>query len=55
MIAEFGVTSKNITNRNPKTGEVLRYGHIEDYETVFREMHGRISAVIIECLHGRLP
>ncbi|CAI7654580.1 unnamed protein product [Penicillium bialowiezense] len=53
--AEFGVTSKNITNRNPKTGEVLRYGHIEDYEAVFREMHGRISAVIIECLHGRLP
>jgi ornithine--oxo-acid transaminase len=52
---EHGLSSKNTININPKTGELLRHGHIEDYETVLRDMHGRVAAVIMECIHGKLP
>ncbi|KAL2672132.1 hypothetical protein Neosp_012830 [[Neocosmospora] mangrovei] len=51
----YAVFSKNITNRHPRTGELLRYGHVEDFEAVFGEFHGRISGVIMECIHGKLP
>ncbi|RSL47770.1 hypothetical protein CEP54_013238 [Fusarium duplospermum] len=49
----YAVFSKNITNRHPRTGELLRYGHVEDLEAVFEEFHGRISGVIMECIHGK--
>ncbi|KAG6989162.1 putative ornithine aminotransferase [Fusarium oxysporum f. sp. conglutinans] len=50
----YGISSKNVTNRSPKTGTQLRYGHVEDYEAVIGEMHGRIAGVMMEPIHGTL-
>ncbi|KAH6869525.1 pyridoxal phosphate-dependent transferase [Thelonectria olida] len=52
---EYGVFSKNVTNINPSTGKVLRYLHVEDFEAVLSEHHGRVAAVIMECFHGMAP
>lgn len=51
---EYGIESKNITNCDPETGIVLRYGHVEDYEAVFSRYHHRIAAVMMEAIHGTL-
>ncbi|KAH8743155.1 pyridoxal phosphate-dependent transferase [Diaporthe sp. PMI_573] len=52
---DYGVVSKNLTNLNPRTGRVLRYGHVEDFEEVLEEFHGRVAGIIMECIHGHLP
>ncbi|RKK79195.1 hypothetical protein BFJ71_g16304 [Fusarium oxysporum] len=52
---EYGVINNNITNRNPRTGQPLRYGHVEDYEKVLEEFGGRVGGIIMECIHGHLP
>lgn len=41
-------------NRDPETGNVLRYGHVEDYESVLGRYHHRIAAVMMEPIHGTL-
>ncbi|KAH7042270.1 pyridoxal phosphate-dependent transferase [Macrophomina phaseolina] len=50
----YGIESKQITNRNPKTGALLRYGHVEDYEAILSEMHKVVAAIIMEPIHGVL-
>ncbi|KAK7422168.1 hypothetical protein QQZ08_009636 [Neonectria magnoliae] len=47
--------ARNITNVHPGTGKVLRYLHVEDFEAVLSEYHGRVAAVIMECFHGVAP
>ncbi|CAH0028562.1 unnamed protein product [Clonostachys rhizophaga] len=51
---EYGITSKNLVNYDPETGKSLRYGHVEDYESLFKRDHTRIAAVMIEPIHGGL-
>ncbi|KAH9861110.1 hypothetical protein IAQ61_010846 [Plenodomus lingam] len=51
----FGIFNENLTNRNPTNGKPLRYCHLEDFEEVFASCHGRIAAVIMECIHGKKP
>lgn len=36
------------------TGNVLRYGHVEDFEKVIKRDHARIAAVMMEPIHGGL-
>ncbi|KAL2202644.1 PLP-dependent transferase [Sarocladium strictum] len=52
---EYGITSTNIVNYDPETGNTLRYGHVEDYEAIFAKHHNRIAAVMMEPIHGGLP
>lgn len=52
---EYALTSKTTTNCNPRTGELLRYGHVEDFEAVLNDTHDRVAAIILECIHGQLP
>ncbi|KAF3807970.1 Ornithine aminotransferase car2 [Colletotrichum gloeosporioides] len=53
--AGYDAFNKNLTDRHPRTGELLRYGYVEDFDAVFSEFHGRIAGVIMECIHGKLP
>lgn len=55
LYPDYAVNSTNLLNTNPGSGQLLRYGHIEDMETCLAEHHGRVAAVIIEALHGKLP
>jgi glutamate-1-semialdehyde aminotransferase len=32
----------------------MRYGNVPDMEECLAEHHGRVAAVIMECLHGAL-
>ncbi|OBT45158.1 hypothetical protein VE00_04317 [Pseudogymnoascus sp. WSF 3629] len=50
----YSLASNGMTNVNPSTGELLRYGHIEDMEACLKEYSHRVSAVIMECIHGHL-
>ncbi|RDL32479.1 uncharacterized protein BP5553_08935 [Venustampulla echinocandica] len=52
--ADYGLDSNFQTNTNPSTGKVLRYGNIQDIEECLSEHHGRVAAVIMECLHGAI-
>lgn len=51
---EYGIKSHNIVNFDPMTGNVLRYGHVEDFEKVIKRDHARIAAVMMEPIHGGL-
>ncbi|RKK76285.1 hypothetical protein BFJ71_g16983 [Fusarium oxysporum] len=52
---DYGVTSKTITNLNPRTGKPLHYGSVQDFEEVLKEFGNRVAGVIMECIHGHLP
>ncbi|WXC47869.1 hypothetical protein QX201_007586 [Fusarium graminearum] len=51
---EYGITSTNVINFNPETGDSLRYGHVEDFEQVIAKHHKRIAAIMMEPIHGGL-
>ncbi|KIW37022.1 uncharacterized protein PV06_10655 [Exophiala oligosperma] len=51
----FGVTDPSLSNLNPSTGEVLRYGSVEDMEKCLAEHHQNVAAVMMECIHGHAP
>jgi ornithine--oxo-acid transaminase len=51
---DYGLDSDLQTNVNPSTGNMMRYGNIQDFEECIIEHHSRVAAVIIECLHGAL-
>lgn len=51
----YATFNLSMTNRNPVTGQPLRYGFAEDMEECLRSVNGRVAAVIMECIHGRLP
>ncbi|OGM47224.1 hypothetical protein ABOM_003987 [Aspergillus bombycis] len=50
----YGISSKQVTNRNPKTGALLRYGHVEDFEAVLSDMHSVVAGIMMEPIHGTL-
>lgn len=52
---QYATFNSSTTNRNPVTGQPLRYGVVQDMEDCLRSVHGRVAAVIMECIHGRLP
>ena len=52
---DYGITNENLRNTNPVTGKLLRYGRLEDFEEVLASTHGRVAAVIMECIHGKKP
>ncbi|KAE8372001.1 pyridoxal phosphate-dependent transferase [Aspergillus bertholletiae] len=54
LFSRYGISSKSITNRSPTTGGLLRYGHVEDFESVLREMHHLVAGIIMEPIHGTL-
>ncbi|EXJ82255.1 hypothetical protein A1O3_06068 [Capronia epimyces CBS 606.96] len=49
---EYGLDSKQQTNVNPSTGELLRYGEIEDLEKCLEQHHDRVAAIIIESIRN---
>ncbi|UZP40310.1 hypothetical protein NXS19_008126 [Fusarium pseudograminearum] len=51
---EYGITSTNVINFNPETGNSLRYGHVEDFEQIIAKHHKRIAAIMMEPIHGGL-
>lgn len=53
-MVEYGITSTNVINFNPETGDSLRYGHVEDFEQVIAKHHKRIAAIMMEPIHGGL-
>jgi len=50
----YALNDKVLTNVNPSTGQLLRYGHIEDMEACLKEHGHRVAGVIMECIHGHL-
>ncbi|KIM92607.1 hypothetical protein OIDMADRAFT_139383 [Oidiodendron maius Zn] len=50
----YALRDKVLTNVNPSTGTLLRYGHIEDMEECLKELGHRVAGVIMECIHGHL-
>ncbi|KAF0645997.1 hypothetical protein FPSE5266_08159 [Fusarium pseudograminearum] len=54
QVVEYGITSTNVINFNPETGNSLRYGHVEDFEQVIAKYHKRIAAIMMEPIHGGL-
>ena len=52
LATEYGLDSKLQTNVNPSTGKIMAYCDIKAMEECLAEHHGRVSAVIMECLHG---
>lgn len=48
----YGLDSAQHTNRNPSTGELLRYGQLGDMEACLAEHHARVGAVIMECIRN---
>ncbi|KAH7321708.1 pyridoxal phosphate-dependent transferase [Rhexocercosporidium sp. MPI-PUGE-AT-0058] len=50
--AAYGLDSSLQTNVNRGTGKVMRYCQIQDMEECLAEHHEKVSAVIMECLHG---
>lgn len=52
---DYGITNENLRNTNPKTGELLKYGCLEDFEQVLADLHGRVAAIMMECIHGKKP
>ncbi|KAH7268003.1 pyridoxal phosphate-dependent transferase [Fusarium solani] len=53
--SDYGITNENLRNTHPDTGKLLRYGSVQDFEGVLDAHHGRIAAVIMECIHGKKP
>lgn len=53
--SQYATFNPSMTNRNPLTGQPLRYGFAEDMEACLKSMHARVAAVIMECIHGRFP
>jgi ornithine--oxo-acid transaminase len=54
-MSDYGIANENLRNSNPKTGELLRYGCLEDFKQVLADVHGRVAAIIMECIHGKKP
>ncbi|KAG4432992.1 hypothetical protein IFR05_011507 [Cadophora sp. M221] len=52
---DYGIANPNLRNTHPDTGELLRYGSVEDFEEVLAVHHHRVAAVIMECIHGKKP
>lgn len=52
---DYGITSESLRNTNPVTGKLLRYGRLDDFEEVLATTHGRVAAVMMECIHGKKP
>ncbi|RFU29300.1 hypothetical protein B7463_g7028, partial [Scytalidium lignicola] len=52
--AEYGLDSSLQTNLNPSTGEIMRYGNIQEFRDCIEKHHEQTAAVIMECLHGAL-
>ncbi|KAF4210548.1 hypothetical protein CNMCM8980_004028 [Aspergillus fumigatiaffinis] len=53
--SDYGIFNENLRNTNPKTGELLKYGCLEDFEQALAHVHGRVAAIIMECIHGKKP
>ncbi|KAF4150985.1 hypothetical protein CNMCM6069_004792 [Aspergillus lentulus] len=53
--SDYGIVNENLRNTNPKTGELLKYGCLKDFEQVLADVHGRVAAIIMECIHGKKP
>ncbi|PKX90084.1 putative acetylornithine aminotransferase [Aspergillus novofumigatus IBT 16806] len=53
--SDYGISNPNLRNTDPETGNLLRYGHLEDFEKVIASQHQRLAAVIMECIHGKRP
>ncbi|KAH1590486.1 hypothetical protein KXX34_004850 [Aspergillus fumigatus] len=51
--SDYGFINENLRNTNPTTGELLKYGCLEDVEQVLAGNHGRVAAIIMECIHGK--
>ncbi|KAM0089094.1 hypothetical protein ACP6JD_007570 [Aspergillus fumigatus] len=51
--SDYGIINENLRNTNPTTGELLKYGCLEDVEQVLAGNHGRVAAIIMECIHGK--
>jgi ornithine--oxo-acid transaminase len=49
---EYGLDSKMVMNVNPSTRELLEYLDLQAMRRCLEEHSARISAVIMECLHG---
>ncbi|CAH0027371.1 unnamed protein product [Clonostachys rhizophaga] len=53
MIA-YGIEDAHCINHDPETEEALTYGDIDRMRACIKHHHGRIAAVIVECIRGHL-
>lgn len=52
IFPEYGLDNRLQTNMNPTTGQLLRFGHIEDMKECLREHHSKTAAIIIESIRN---